>query len=71
MMNMMNVNIVDILNTLNIINIADTAELFVSKHFQSWDHVANFMKKYFVFKGYRVQIGGGDKIDKATNEVIK
>jgi len=68
---MMNVNIVDILNTLNIINIADTAELFVSKHFQSWDHVANFMKKYFVFKGYRVQIGGGDKIDKATNEVIK
>jgi len=70
-MNTVNVNIVDTLDILDMINMADTAELFVSKHFQSWDHVANFMKKYFVFKGYRVQIGGGDKIDKATNEVIK
>jgi len=53
------------------INMADIAELFVGKHFQSWDYVANFMKKYFASKGHRVQIGSGDKIDKASNEVIK
>ncbi len=67
----MNVDMVDTLDILNIINMMNIAELFVGKHFQSWNHVANFMKKYSAFKGHGVWIGSGSKIDKATNEVIK
>jgi len=68
---MTDVDMVNILDILDIINMANTAELFIDKHFQSWDHVANFIKKYSAFKGHRVQIGGSGKIDKATNKIIK
>ena len=44
--------------------------LFVRKIFQSWDHVANFMKRYAAVKGHGVRIGGGGKVDKA-NGIIK
>ncbi|CAB5373679.1 unnamed protein product [Rhizophagus irregularis] len=50
---------------------SDISELYVGKTFQSWDHVANFMKKFATAKGHGVRIGGGGKVDKATNEVLK
>ncbi|CAB4431246.1 unnamed protein product [Rhizophagus irregularis] len=50
---------------------SDISELYVGKTFQSWDHVANFMKKFATVKGHGVRIGGGGKVDKAANEVLK
>ncbi|CAB4444945.1 unnamed protein product [Rhizophagus irregularis] len=50
---------------------SDISELYVGKTFQSWDHVANFMKKFATAKGHGVRIGGGGKVDKAANEVLK
>jgi hypothetical protein len=61
----------DTMGTMNTMNTADISELFVGKTFQSWDHVANFMKRYAASKGHGVRIGGGSKINKETNEVIK
>ena len=49
----------------------NTLELYVSKAFHNWDHVARFMKKYASAKGHEVRIGSGGNIDKATNEVLK
>ncbi|PKC53887.1 hypothetical protein RhiirA1_478378, partial [Rhizophagus irregularis] len=40
---------------------SDISELYVGKTFQSWDHVANFMKKFATAKGHGVRIGGGGK----------
>ncbi len=70
-MNMMDIDMVNTLDILDMINMVDIAELFISKHFQSWDHVANFMKKYSASKGHKVQIGDSGKLNKATNKVIK
>ncbi|PKK57799.1 hypothetical protein RhiirC2_797383 [Rhizophagus irregularis] len=33
----------------------------MSVTFQSWDHVANFMKKFSASKGHGIRIGGGNK----------
>ncbi|CAB4375732.1 unnamed protein product [Rhizophagus irregularis] len=33
----------------------------LGKTFQSWDHVANFMKKFATAKGHGVRIGSGGK----------
>jgi len=49
----------------------DAVELFVDKTFQSWNHVANFMKRYAASKGHGIRIGGGSKVNKVTNKVIK
>ena len=46
-------------------------ELYTGKTFCNWDHVARFMKKYANAKGHRVQICGGNRVNKETNEVIK
>ena len=43
----------------------------IGKTFQSWNHVAKFMKKYAAAKGHGVRIGGGGKVDKITKEVLK
>ncbi|CAG8718910.1 12563_t:CDS:2, partial [Funneliformis mosseae] len=51
-----------------IADIEKDTNLFVGKSFQSWDHVAKFMKRYAAAKGHRIRIGGGRKIDKMTNE---
>ncbi|CAI2198719.1 3578_t:CDS:1, partial [Funneliformis geosporum] len=39
-----------------IADIEKDMNLFVDKSFQSWDHVAKFMKRYATTKGYRIQI---------------
>jgi len=52
------------------VNTEKDINLFVRKIFQSWDHVANFMKRYAAVKGHGVRIGGGGKVDKA-NGIIK
>ncbi|CAB5203403.1 unnamed protein product [Rhizophagus irregularis] len=49
----------------------NSLELYVGKTFQNWEHVENFMKKYAATKGHGVRIGGGGKVDKMTNEVMK
>src|SRR4051812_18502451 len=49
----------------------NTLELYVGKTFHNWDHVARFMKKYAAAKGHGVRIGGGEKVNKTTNEVMK
>ncbi|CAB5363079.1 unnamed protein product [Rhizophagus irregularis] len=49
----------------------NSLELYVGKTFQNWDHVEKFMKKYAAAKGHGVRIGGGGKVDKTTNEVMK
>ncbi|CAG8501732.1 15557_t:CDS:10 [Funneliformis mosseae] len=54
-----------------IVDIEKDTNLFVGKSFQSWDHIAKFMKRYATAKGYGIRIGGGRKINKMINEVIK
>ena len=54
-----------------IADIEKDTNLFVGKAFQSWEHVTNFMKRYAAVKGHGVRIGGGGKVDKTTNEVLK
>ena len=49
----------------------NSLELYVGKTFQNWDHMEKFMKKYAAAKGHGVRIGGGGKVDKTTNEVMK
>ncbi|CAB5374543.1 unnamed protein product [Rhizophagus irregularis] len=49
----------------------NSLELYVGKTFQNWEHVKNFIKKYAATKGHGVRIGGGGKVDKMTNEVMK
>ena len=49
----------------------DTTKLYVGKTFRNWNHVANFMKKYAATKGHGVRIGGGERVDKTTQETIK
>ena len=46
-----------------IVNTEKNTNLFVGKTFQSWDHVANFMKRYGSVKGYGIRIDGGGKVD--------
>jgi len=48
-----------------------TLELYVGKAFHNWNHVARFMKKYASANGHGVRIGGGGRVDKATNKIIK
>jgi len=49
----------------------NSLDLYVGKTFQNWNHVEKFMKKYAAAKGHGIRIGGGGKVDKTTNEVIK
>ncbi|PKK66842.1 hypothetical protein RhiirC2_714563 [Rhizophagus irregularis] len=49
----------------------NTMKLYIGKTFYKWDRVANFMKKYAATKGHGVRIGGGERVDKTIQEIIK
>src|SRR5581483_9819058 len=48
-----------------------TLELYVGKTFRNWIHVERFIKKYVSANGHGVRIGGGGRVNKATNEIVK
>ncbi|CAG8692262.1 9767_t:CDS:2, partial [Cetraspora pellucida] len=52
-------------------NLDDDEGLFVSKTFENWDQVANFMKKYAAAKGHGIRISGGGRVNAENQKVVK
>ncbi|CAG8517539.1 6215_t:CDS:2, partial [Cetraspora pellucida] len=61
----------DDLSNIDINNFGNIKEVSVGKTFNNWNQVADFMRKYAISKGYRIQIGGGRRINMITKETIK
>ncbi|RIB20653.1 hypothetical protein C2G38_2035065 [Gigaspora rosea] len=61
----------DDLSDIDIDNFNDVEEFSVSKTFEDWEQVADFMKKYASIKGHGIRIGDGGRVNTQTKETIK